>query len=77
MDRYEIPHNPCHLGVPLGVFKMISKPDGTFSANRAPILCQDWQYLQMDQTELSLEPCHLGVESHFLPFRDNVSVDAR
>jgi hypothetical protein len=25
---------------------------GTFSANRAPILCQDWHYLQTDETGL-------------------------
>ena len=33
------------------------------SANRAPILLQDKHYLQMDQNELPLEPCHLGVPS--------------
>jgi hypothetical protein len=32
-------------------------------ANRAPILHQESHYLQMDQTELPLEPRHLGVPS--------------
>jgi hypothetical protein len=34
---------------------------GTFSANRAPILCQDEHFLQTDRSEHSLEPRHLGV----------------
>jgi hypothetical protein len=36
---------------------------GTFNANRAPILCQDYRYLQIDQYELLVEPRHLGVTS--------------
>jgi hypothetical protein len=40
-DRCEIPRDPYHLGVPSGVSKMISKPNGTFGANHAPILRQD------------------------------------
>ena len=36
---------------------------GTYDANRAPILRQDWHYLQMDQNELPLDPRHLGVLS--------------
>jgi hypothetical protein len=36
---------------------------GTFGTNRAPILCQDCHYLQMDQNELPLEPRQLGVQS--------------
>jgi hypothetical protein len=36
---------------------------GTFSANRAPILCQDEHFLQTDRSEHSLEPRHLGVPS--------------
>ena len=32
---------------------------GTYDANRAPILRQDWHYLQMDRNELPLEPCNL------------------
>jgi hypothetical protein len=35
----------------------------TFGANRAPILRQDWHYLQMDQNVLPLEPRHLEVSS--------------
>ena len=34
---------------------------GVFHANRAPILLQDWHYLQTDRTEHPLEPLHLGV----------------
>jgi hypothetical protein len=34
-----------------------------FDVNHAPILSQDWPYLQMDRNELSLEPRHLGVPS--------------
>jgi hypothetical protein len=30
-------------------------------ANRAPILHQDYHYLQTNETELPLEPLHLGV----------------
>ena len=36
---------------------------GTYDANRAPILRQDWHYLQMDRNELPLEPCNLAVPS--------------
>jgi hypothetical protein len=35
----------------------------TFVINRAPILHQDQNYLQMDQNELPLDPRHLGVPS--------------
>jgi hypothetical protein len=34
---------------------------GTFGANRATILPQDYHYLQIDWIELPLEPRHLGV----------------
>ena len=34
-----------------------------FGANHAPILRQDYHYLQMDRDELLLEPRHLGVSS--------------
>jgi hypothetical protein len=36
---------------------------GMFGANHAPILRQDYHYLQTDRNELPLEPCHLGVPS--------------
>jgi hypothetical protein len=35
----------------------------TFSADHAPISLQDYHYLQMDWTELPLEPRHLGLPS--------------
>jgi hypothetical protein len=34
---------------------------GTFGTNRAPILHQDYHYLQTDSNKLPLEPHHLGV----------------
>jgi hypothetical protein len=34
---------------------------GTFGTNHAPILRQDYHYLQTDSNKLPLEPCHLGV----------------
>ena len=34
-----------------------------FSANRSPILHQDYHYLQIDRIELALEARHLGVLS--------------
>jgi hypothetical protein len=63
MDRSEIPHDPRHLGDPSGASKMISKPMVCLAQNHAPILRQDWQYLQMDQIELPYELRHLGVPS--------------
>ena len=36
---------------------------GTFGANRAPILRQDYTISKMDRNELPLEPRHLGVPS--------------
>jgi hypothetical protein len=36
---------------------------GSFAANRAPILRQDYHYLQMDRNELLFEPRNLGVPS--------------
>ena len=42
---------------------MIFRAYGTFGANRAPILHQDYHYLQTYQDELLLEPHHLGVPS--------------
>jgi hypothetical protein len=36
---------------------------GTFGANRAPILHQDYHYLQIDRNELPLEPRNLRVPS--------------
>jgi hypothetical protein len=39
------------------------RADGTFDTYRAPILRQDYHYLQMDSNKLPLEPHHLGVSS--------------
>jgi hypothetical protein len=36
---------------------------GTFDANHAPILHQDWHYFLMDRIKFPLEPRHLGVPS--------------
>jgi hypothetical protein len=36
---------------------------GTFGTNRAPILPQDYHYLQIDRNELLFQPHHLGVPS--------------
>jgi hypothetical protein len=36
---------------------------GTFGIICAPILRQDYHYLEIDQNELPLEPCHLGAPS--------------
>jgi hypothetical protein len=36
---------------------------GIFVANRALIWYRDSHYLQVDQSELPLDPCHLGVPS--------------
>ena len=41
IDQNKIPHDPCHLGVPSGASKMISKPMVRSTQNRAPILRQD------------------------------------
>jgi hypothetical protein len=44
-----------------GASKTFFEPYGTFGASRAPILRQDYHYLQMDPNKLPLEPHHLGV----------------
>jgi hypothetical protein len=53
MDWIELPHEPCHLGVPPGVSKTILWAYGIFGANHAPILRQDYHYHQTDSTELA------------------------
>ena len=63
MDQNKIPHDPRHLEVLSGVAKMIFRAYGTFGANRAPILHQDYHYLQTSQDKLLFEPHHLGVPS--------------
>ena len=56
-------HDPCHRGVPSGASKTIFWSYGMFRANRAPIMSQDYHYLQTDRNELPLEPRQLGVPS--------------
>jgi hypothetical protein len=79
MDQYNLPLDPRHIGVSSGVSKMISKPMvhsaqsvhvqndfwayNTFGANCAPILCQDWHYLQTNPNELPHDSRHEGVSS--------------
>ena len=45
----------------IGCVQNVFRAYGTFSANHAPILCQDSHYLQTDLNKLPLELCHLGV----------------
>jgi hypothetical protein len=52
-----------HVTSFIGCVKDDFRADGTFIANHAPILRQDKHYLQMDQSELPFESCHLGVPS--------------
>jgi hypothetical protein len=47
----------------IGCIKNDFQAYGTFDANLAPILHQDWHYIQMDQNELPLEHHQLGVPS--------------
>ena len=63
MDRNELSHDPCHLGVASGVAKMIFHARGTIGPHRAPILCWDQHYLQTDRNELPHDPRHLEVPS--------------
>ena len=62
MERSEIPHDPRHQGVPSGVQNDF-RAYGTFDANRAPILRQDYHYVRKYRNELRLEPRHLVVPS--------------
>jgi hypothetical protein len=39
------------------------RADGSFDTNRAPLLRQDYHYLQTDSNKLPLDPRHLGVLS--------------
>jgi hypothetical protein len=47
----------------IGCLQYYFRAYGTFDTNRAPIVHQEEHYLQIDRTELPLEPCHLGVPS--------------
>jgi hypothetical protein len=53
MERDEIPHGPCYLGVPSAESKMIAKPMVHLSCIKINTISK--------RTELSLESCHLGV----------------
>ena len=61
MDRNEIPHDPCHLGVPTGASKRIFEPT-VCSAQTMHLSCTDTNTVSK-WTDLSLEPRHLGVPS--------------
>jgi hypothetical protein len=63
MDRNEIPLDPRHLGVLSGVSKMILILWFVQRKNHAPILRQDWYYLQTNRNDHPLKPHHLGVPS--------------
>jgi hypothetical protein len=53
MDQNELPLEPCHLAVPSGAFKNISRP----------MVRSTLAYLQTDWNELPHEHHHLGVLS--------------
>ena len=59
MERSEIPHDPHHLGVTLGVSKMMSEPI-IHSTQTMDLSCVKISTISK-WTELSLEPPHLGV----------------
>jgi hypothetical protein len=61
MKRSELPHDPCHLGVPSSVSKMISKPM-VLLTQTVHLSCIKISTISK-WTELSLEPRHLGVPS--------------
>jgi hypothetical protein len=52
---------PMSLRGSIGCVQNSFQANGTFGANRAPILRQDQHYLQTDWNELPLELRHLGV----------------
>jgi hypothetical protein len=58
--RFYMTHAPRSS---IGCLQYYFQANGTFDANRAPILHQELHYLQTDRTELALEPHHLGVPS--------------
>jgi hypothetical protein len=60
MDSNDLPLEPRLLGVPSGASKMISGPMVCL-AQAVHLSCTDTNSLQMDQNELALGPCHLGV----------------
>ena len=52
MDQNEIPHDPRHLGVPSGAYKMISEPMISLA-----------QTVHLSCVRISTKPPHLGVPS--------------
>ena len=61
MGRSEIPHHPSKLGVPSGVYKMISEPM-VHSTQAVQLSCVKISTISK-WAELSLESRHLGVPS--------------
>ena len=61
MGRSEIPHHPSKLGVPSGVYKMISEPM-VHSTQAVQLSCFKISTISK-WAELSLESRHLGVPS--------------
>jgi hypothetical protein len=58
--RFHMTHSPRSS---IGCVQDDFWADGTFNTNRAPILHQDYHYLQMDSNKIPLEPQNLGVSS--------------
>jgi hypothetical protein len=62
MDRNVIPHDPRHLGVLSGVFKMILEPV-VHSMQAVHLSCSYTKTLQMERNEVPHDLDHLGVLS--------------
>jgi hypothetical protein len=60
MDENEIPHDPCHLGVPSGASKMISDPL-VRSAQTMHLSCIKISTISNELHQDPLELRHLGV----------------
>jgi hypothetical protein len=56
--RFHMTHSPRSF---IGCVQQDFRADATFDTNRAPLLRQDYHYLQTDSNKLPLEPRHLGV----------------
>jgi hypothetical protein len=61
MQRREIRHDPCHLGVPSGVSKIISEP--MVCSTQTVHLSSVKISAIFKRTEVSLEPRQIGVPS--------------
>ena len=63
MERSEIPHDPCYLGVPSGVSKTMSEPI-VHSTQTVHLSCVKINTIsKQTENELPLEPRHLVVPS--------------